>query len=60
MFSFYKCLLLRQIIDKLFKAGHVHFQEMSTGEVNATELIAALINTKENLIEWIEKRSKKI
>ncbi len=43
-----------EIIDKLFKAGHVHFQEMSTGEVNATELIAALINTKENLIEGIK------
>ena len=37
----------------LFDQGHVHFQEMSTGEINATELIAALINTKANLIEGI-------
>ena len=37
----------------LFDQGHVHFQEMSTGEINATELVAALINTKANLIEGI-------
>ncbi|MBE6014405.1 MAG: amidophosphoribosyltransferase [Lachnospiraceae bacterium] len=37
----------------LFDSGNVHFQEMSTGEINATELVAALINTKANLIEGI-------
>ncbi|MCR5272557.1 MAG: amidophosphoribosyltransferase [Lachnospiraceae bacterium] len=43
-----------ELLDKLFKDGYVHFQEMSSGEVNATELVAALINTKENLIEGIQ------
>ena len=43
-----------ELIDEIFKNGAVHFQEMSTGEVNATELVAALINTKENLIEGIK------
>ena len=32
----------------------VHFFEMSNGEVNATELVAALINQKDNLIEGIK------
>ena len=42
-----------ELIQMLFDQGHAHFQEMSTGEVNATELVAALINTKANLIEGI-------
>lgn len=42
-----------ELIQMLFDQGHVHFQEMSSGEVNATELVAALINTKANLIEGI-------
>ena len=43
-----------EILSILFEKGHVHFQEMSTGEINATELVAALINTKDNLIEGIQ------
>ena len=45
---------LDELVQLLFDSGHVHFQEMSTGEINATELIAALINTKANLIEGIK------
>ena len=37
-----------------FQQGNLHFQEMSTGDINATELVAALINQKENLIEGIK------
>ena len=44
----------KELIDELVKTGHAHFQEMTTGEVNATELIAALINQKPNLIEGIQ------
>ncbi len=43
----------KALTNKLFDKGHSHFQEMSGGEINATELIAALINQKENLIEGI-------
>ena len=43
-----------EIVDQLFKSGHSHFLEMSGGEVNATELVAAVINQKENLIEGIQ------
>lgn len=34
--------------------GGTHFFEMSNGEINSTELVAALINTKPNLIEGIK------
>ncbi len=42
-----------QLTQELFGKGHSHFLEMSGGDINATELIAALINQKENLIEGI-------
>lgn len=42
-----------QITKHLFATGHAHFLEMSGGEINSTELVAALINQKENLIEGI-------
>jgi len=42
-----------ELIQRLFDTGHAHFLEMSGGEINATELVAALINQKENLIEGI-------
>lgn len=43
-----------EISKRLFENGHAHFLEMSGGDINATELIAALINQKENLIEGIQ------
>ncbi|MBR5127998.1 MAG: amidophosphoribosyltransferase [Roseburia sp.] len=42
------------LIQQLFDIGHAHFLEMSGGEINSTELVAALINQKENLIEGIQ------
>ncbi|MBQ2935248.1 MAG: amidophosphoribosyltransferase [Lachnospiraceae bacterium] len=42
------------IVQKIFKMGHSHFLEMSGGDINATELVAAIINQKENLIEGIQ------
>ena len=41
------------LVQRLFDTGHTHFMEMSGGEINATELVASLINQKENLIEGI-------
>ena len=41
--------LLRYVYDN----GHTHFQEMSGGLINATELVAALICKKESLVEGI-------
>ncbi|MDO4557061.1 MAG: amidophosphoribosyltransferase, partial [Lachnospiraceae bacterium] len=42
------------IVSKLFTSGTTHFQEMSGGDINATELVAALINQKENLIDGLQ------
>ena len=42
-----------ELVDDLFKNGHSHFLEMSGGDVNPTELVASLINEKDNLIEGI-------
>ena len=41
------------IVEKIFHTGHTHFLEMSGGDINATELVAAIINQKGNLIEGI-------
>ncbi len=42
-----------ELAKLLFDNGHSHFLEMSGGDINATEMIAALINQKENLIDGI-------
>ncbi|SEP60092.1 amidophosphoribosyltransferase [Lachnospiraceae bacterium RM5] len=41
------------IVDKIFSNGNTHFLEMSGGEINATELVAAIINQKENMIDGL-------
>lgn len=43
-----------EIVEQLFKSGHSHFLEMSGGDVNATEVVASVINQKPNLIEGIQ------
>lgn len=45
---------IRQLSDELLSSARMHFQEMSGGEINATELVAALINQKDSLIEGIK------
>ena len=49
-------------IDELrtlcFELGKTHFLEMSGGEVNPTEMVAALINQKESIVEGIEYAQK--
>lgn len=42
-----------EIVNQLLRQGHIHFLEMSGGDINATELIASLINQKDNLVEGI-------
>lgn len=41
-----------EIIQMILK-NNTHFFEMSNGEINSTELVAAIINQKENFIEGI-------
>lgn len=45
---------VEELTSKVFADGCSHFLEMSGGEINATELVVALINQKENLIEGIQ------
>lgn len=42
------------ILKELFAKSHSHFLEMSGGDINATELVAAIINQKDNLVEGIQ------
>ncbi len=42
----------QEIIDKIME-GRTHFFVMSNGEINATELVAAIINQKDNFIDGI-------
>ena len=43
-----------EIVQNIFSNGQTHFLEMSGGEINATELVAAIINQKDNIIEGIQ------
>ncbi len=42
-----------KLINELFSRGHSHFLEMSGGDINATELVASIVNQKDNLVEGI-------
>lgn len=42
------------IVNTIFSTGNTHFLEMSGGDINATELVAAIINQKENIIDGIK------
>ena len=43
-----------EIVAEIFQHGKGHFLEMSGGAINATELVAAVINQRDNLIEGIQ------
>ncbi len=49
-----------ELVKMLFDNGCSHFLEMSGGEINATELVVALINQKENLIDGIRYALEKV
>ena len=42
-----------KLVEELFSSGHTHFMEMSGGDINATELVASIIDQKDNLVEGI-------
>lgn len=48
------------LMKELFRNGMAQFSEMSCGEINPTELVAALINTKDSIVEGIEYAQSKI
>ena len=42
-----------QLIRNLYDNGHTHFQSMTNGQINSTELVAALICKKDSFVEGI-------
>ena len=47
-----------ELLDKVYENGHTHFQEMSGGQINATELIASLICKADTItagIQYVQK-----
>ena len=42
-----------QLIRNLYENGHTHFQSMNNGQINSTELVAALICKKDSFVEGI-------
>ncbi len=48
------------LVEDLLVRGHSHFLEMSGGEINATELVAALINQSDTLVEGIRYAQSRV
>lgn len=42
-----------ELMKDIFSKGHSHFLEMSGGDINATELVAAIVNQKDHLVDGI-------
>ena len=47
-------------MQEIYSKGHTHFLEMSGGDTNPTELVAALINQKDNLIDGLAYAQQRI
>ncbi len=45
---------LEELLQLVYENGHTHFQEMSGGRINATELIASLICKKDTIVEGLQ------
>lgn len=43
-----------ELLNQLYETTHPHFQEMTNGQINVTELIAALICEKDSILEGIK------
>ena len=50
----YALTTVDEIVKDIFNNGTTHFLEMSGGDINATELVAAIINQKDNIIDGIK------
>ncbi|MGN1014029.1 MAG: amidophosphoribosyltransferase [Butyricicoccus sp.] len=49
-----------ELLQEVYKDGPAHFQEMSSGQINATELVAALICKQDSIVEGIRYIQKVI
>ncbi len=46
---------LHELRDRCYEEGMSYFSEMTTGEINPTELVAALISSSDSIVSGIEK-----
>ena len=51
---------VEELREECFKAGKVQFMEMSKGSLNQTELVAAILNLKDNVIDGLKYVQDKI
>ncbi len=51
---------MEELLKYVYENGNTHFQEMSGGQINATELVAALICKKETIEEGIRFMQEKV
>ncbi len=49
-----------ELVADAFQNGHTHFLEMSGGNINPTELVAALINRRDSIVEGIRYAQERI
>ena len=49
-----------ELIDEFLSVGGGHFTTMTSGKINSTELVAALINQKDNFVDGIRFAQDKI
>lgn len=48
------------LIQECYQKGHTHFLEMSGGKINSAELVAALINSKDSIVEGLKYVHQKV
>lgn len=51
---------IQSLAERILSGTGNHFLEMSGGEINATELVATLINEKDNIVEGIQYAQEQI
>ena len=51
---------MNELVDISYKNGCTHFLEMSGGKINATELVAAIINQAESIVDGLLLAQEKI
>ena len=51
---------IEALVKECFELGHTHFLEMSGGTLNQTEVVAALINQKETILEGLKNVQEKV
>jgi amidophosphoribosyltransferase len=44
---------IEQLVDEAFRKRRLHFRDMSSGEINPTELVATLINQESSFVDGI-------